>query len=140
MAGTHAGAAVFILRQDCILLQQRAPGRPGEGTWSLPGGTIERGESWQETGIRETAEEVGLTVRDPRLVGVSCSDSGWLTVWMACAYQGGEVVINDEVTRVHWVPAANLGEWDLWSTHWEPFIVEAGGFAALARKIKEAVL
>lgn len=34
-------------------------GRHRRGTWELPGGTVEPGESLQETAVRELAEEAG---------------------------------------------------------------------------------
>ena len=51
-----------------ILVQNRLdPGWPGI---CFPGGHVEPGESFTESAIRETFEETGLTIRDPRLVGV----------------------------------------------------------------------
>ncbi|MBC2902621.1 NUDIX hydrolase [Streptomyces sp. PSKA01] len=46
-------------------------GRHRHGTWELPGGMVEPGESFQETVVRELAEETGLTARptDVRLLG-----------------------------------------------------------------------
>lgn len=38
-------------------------GRSSEGLWALPKGTPERGESLQETALREVSEETGLGVR-----------------------------------------------------------------------------
>lgn len=38
--------------------------------WEVPGGGIEENESPLEAAIRETKEELGLELKDPRLVGV----------------------------------------------------------------------
>ena len=38
-----------------------------EGTWSLPGGNIEYGESFEQAGAREVAEETGLIVKEDDL-------------------------------------------------------------------------
>jgi mutator protein MutT len=44
---------------------------PGKGTWSLPGGTIEIGESQEEALIREIREETGIESRIVELVGTA---------------------------------------------------------------------
>lgn len=49
-----------------ILLQKRAD----KGTWGLPGGTIELGESALEALVREFYEETGIEVRAEKLLNV----------------------------------------------------------------------
>lgn len=49
-----------------ILLQRRGD----FGTWGIPGGAMELGESSLETAIREFKEETGLTVEAKRLLNV----------------------------------------------------------------------
>nr|WP_245345465.1 NUDIX domain-containing protein [Halobacillus andaensis] len=60
------GAVVIIVKEkDQILLQNR-----NDGTWGLPGGLQELGESLEETGRREVGEETGLIVRDLKLLQI----------------------------------------------------------------------
>ncbi|WP_416972938.1 NUDIX domain-containing protein [Streptomyces sp. 4F14] len=51
-------------------------GRHQRGTWELPGGTAEPGESLEATVVRELREETGIEadVRDVRLLGTSLDD------------------------------------------------------------------
>lgn len=54
---------------DRLLLVLR--GRPpAQGTWSVPGGRVEAGESDTEATAREVLEETGLRVAVGRLVGI----------------------------------------------------------------------
>ncbi len=49
-----------------LLLMRRAD----EGTWGLPGGGVEGGETWELGAKRECLEETGWTVRVTGVLGV----------------------------------------------------------------------
>jgi ADP-ribose pyrophosphatase YjhB (NUDIX family) len=51
-----------------ILLIRRGHG-PAAGTWSVPGGRVELGETLHEALVREVAEETGLVVVVERFLG-----------------------------------------------------------------------
>ena len=53
------GVLVRRLRGRTVLAAIRPAGKP-EGTWALPKGLIDRGESAAETALREVAEETGV--------------------------------------------------------------------------------
>jgi 8-oxo-dGTP diphosphatase len=63
------GVGVIIVREGKILLERRK-NEPGRGKWSIPGGIVELGESLEQTVMRETWEETGLSVGDPEPVDV----------------------------------------------------------------------
>ncbi|MFK3960405.1 NUDIX hydrolase [Guptibacillus hwajinpoensis] len=55
------GAVAIILNENGeILLQQR---NEEQKRWGLPGGLMEPGESTEETAVRESFEETGLTIK-----------------------------------------------------------------------------
>ncbi len=56
-------AGAVVLRTDGAVLLVRRGRPPAAGTWSLPGGRIETGESALEAAVREVREETGLAVR-----------------------------------------------------------------------------
>ncbi len=62
-----AGGVVF--RGDNSNREVLLCGRSGDVLWCLPKGTPERGESMQETALREVREETGVEVEPEGLVG-----------------------------------------------------------------------
>jgi ADP-ribose pyrophosphatase YjhB (NUDIX family) len=58
-----AGVGAVVVRSDGrVLLVQRAH-PPRAGTWSLPGGHVDGGETGEAAVVREVLEETGLSVR-----------------------------------------------------------------------------
>ena len=60
-------ASVVIRDRDCRLLLVK---RADDGTWCLPGGRLEPGESWAACAVRECREETGLAIEVTGLFGV----------------------------------------------------------------------
>ena len=102
--------------------------RKDNGSWCLPGGIVEVGESLSECCTREVLEETGLEVRILRLTGVY-SDPNQVIVYPD-GNQAYIVVINFEVELlrgkpslssetigVDWFPVSEAVEMDLFHGH-----------------------
>ena len=61
------GVGAVLIEDGRVLLIQRGK-EPGRGQWSLPGGTVEAGESLEQALKREMREETRLDVRVGPLV------------------------------------------------------------------------
>ncbi len=57
----NVGLGVIVLRENKVLLGKRK-GSLGAGTWSFPGGHLEKFESFKQCITREMSEETGLSL------------------------------------------------------------------------------
>lgn len=94
MAGRVIGAklALFVGDQLATLQRDDRPGLLWPGFWDLPGGGIEAGETPLECVLRETEEELSLTL-DPATViwGRDYGTSSMDISWFFAAHVGAEV-------------------------------------------------
>jgi 8-oxo-dGTP diphosphatase len=60
--------AIILLDGQLVLVNRKNP--PFKGTYALPGGFVELGESVEDAVVREVFEETGLRAKVKRLVGV----------------------------------------------------------------------
>lgn len=84
-----------------------------EGTWTMPGGNIEYGESFEEAGIREAKEETNLDVSDLEVICVQADKNKYahyISVGMiAHCYKGNPQVMEpDEIIKWEWFDINNL--------------------------------
>ena len=93
---------------DKILLQNRI-----KNDWrgyALPGGHVESGESFVDAVIREIKEETGLTILDPRLVGVKqfpLENGRYLVLLFKAAQWFGELRSSEE-GQMEWIKYSDL--------------------------------
>lgn len=60
----------FVVKDRKVLLLKKAKGLFGEGKWNVPGGKIVLGENLASCAVRETLEETGLRIKNPRQIGL----------------------------------------------------------------------
>lgn len=100
-----------LLREGGRILLQNRLKRDWRG-YTLPGGHVERGESFVDAVVREMREETGLTVIEPRLVGVKQFpiEGGRYIVFLFAADKfEGELRSSDE-GEMEWVERSRLAE------------------------------
>ena len=93
---------------DRVLLQNRVK-KDWQG-YTLPGGHVERGESFIDAVVREMKEETGLTIEKPRMVGIKQFpiDGGRYIVLLFEATQFTGEVVSSEEGEMTWIDRAEL--------------------------------
>ncbi len=116
------GVGVVVWRGEEVLLIQRGK-PPRAGTWSLPGGMQELGETVRETAVREIREETGIEITVRELIDVvdtiSRDDTGrvrmqYTLVDFSAEWREGEAIASSDAAGVRWIHPDDLGPLGLW--------------------------
>ena len=107
----------------CLLVVRRAR-EPAAGSWSVPGGRVEPGESDEQAVVREVLEETGLHVVVGLRVGTVQRPGPDATIFdirdYACALSVTTTpVAGDDAAEVRWVSRRELRELRLTDGLWE---------------------
>jgi 8-oxo-dGTP diphosphatase len=106
------GAVIHDDRGRLLLVKRANP--PAAGTWSLPGGRIEAGESDAQAVVREVAEETGLVVVAQDLIGSVEREAGADRIYtindLRCQVLDGRLTAGDDAADAGWFGAADLDE------------------------------
>ena len=110
------GFGVMVTRGGKVLLglrnsdaEKASSELHGEGTWTMPGGKFEHGETFEEGAARELYEETGMTLKKMRVMCVQNDmngDAHFITIgFLAKEYSGEpEVMEPEEITEWRWFP------------------------------------
>ena len=98
-----------LIRKDGAYLLQDRIKEDWQG-YTLPGGHVEPGESIVDAVIRETKEETGFTIENPRLCGIKQFpiDGGRYLVFLFTADRFSGELRSSEEGAMHWVRQEEL--------------------------------
>lgn len=120
----RVGIGVFVLKDGKFIMAQRY-GSHGEGTWSIPGGHLEFGETIEEGAAREVMEETGLHIHNPRILAITndfFKDDAkhYVTIWVKSLWKAGEPLITepDKFINFNWHTLETLPQ-PLFQPCWE---------------------
>ena len=110
------GVGAIILKRDRILMAQRGK-EPLKGSWSLPGGALETGESLADGVRREVREETSLDIRPIGVLEIferimrdasGAPEYHYVLIDYMCRIIGGTLAPGDDVCAVEWVRCRDL--------------------------------
>jgi 8-oxo-dGTP diphosphatase len=115
-----AGFGVMMIRNNKILLGHRHedPEKAssllnGAGTWTMPGGKLHFGETFEKGAKREVLEETGMILHDAKVICVNndiVETAHFITIGLYSENFEGEaqVLEPDEITEWKWFDLHNL--------------------------------
>ena len=83
--GVGCGAFIFDNERNVLLIKRSADAKSEPGTWARPGGAVELGETVEEALSREMIEEVGLEIKNPKILDVTTQTPPGAN-WVALGY------------------------------------------------------
>jgi len=114
------GFGVMLLKEEKVLLGRRHTDADkadselhGEGTWTMPGGKLEFGESFENGAKREVYEETGIQLKKVEVICVNNDKNEYahfVTIGLfSRSFDGNPKVIEpDEITEWRWFSLDNL--------------------------------
>ncbi len=120
--GVGVGCGVMLLKDNKVLLGKRHkdPDKAdselhGEGTWTMPGGKLHYGETFEECARREVREETGMKLKKVKVMCVNNDKNEhahFVTVGLFSDDFEGEpkVMEPDEITEWKWFALDKLPE------------------------------
>jgi len=109
---------ILVDNHKRVLLLQRADGTYGSGSWCLPGGKIDYGQTVEEVVQKELKEETNLNLMNCRFLFFQDSlpmkpgAMHCLNLYFECR-ASGEIALNQESTEFRWIGPEEIGQFDI---------------------------
>jgi len=110
-------AAALVDADGRVLIAQRPEGKQLAGLWEFPGGKVEAGERPENTLIRELAEELTITVKEPCLAPLTFASHRYedfhllMPLYVCRRWEGSPVAVEHQAIR--WVKPARLRDYPM---------------------------
>lgn len=110
-------ACALVDADNRILLAQRPEGKSLARLWEFPGGKVEKGETPEETLVRELEEELGVVTKVPCLAPLTFASHTYETfhllmpLYICRRYEG--IAHGREGQAVKWVRAKDLRDYPM---------------------------
>ncbi len=102
---------VVVYRDDGKILLVRS--RFSRQEWALPGGGVNRNESYEQAAVREVSEEIGLKIYNLRYLGKANSHESYakFSVRVFAAHASNyDIKCNFEIIEARWLNRDHLPE------------------------------
>lgn len=108
------GAVVFKDQQILLVKRGKAPAK---GMWSIPGGSVELGETLKQAAEREILEETGIRINAGEPVYsfevIEYDDTGkirfhYYIIDLDCKFENGQIKPGDDAADARWISEKNL--------------------------------
>lgn len=109
--GLYGAAGVLVRCGDLLFLARRSEWTHRGGTWAIPGGAIDIGESPLDAALREFEEETGIALAgSAQVIEVHEDDHGGWSYWTVVVDvdEPFEVSLTWESSDARWVPVHEL--------------------------------
>jgi len=110
---TKLAVGAVIFRDDGAVLVVRRAKPPAEGSWTLPGGRVEDGETLEHAVVREVREETSLEVvvtKELETLVLEREGFSYRITDFSCRRVSGELRAGDDASSARWVLPQNFDD------------------------------
>jgi 8-oxo-dGTP diphosphatase len=115
------GVGAVVVKEGQVMLVRRA-NAPNQGQWSIPGGTVELGETLAQAAVREVREECGVEIEPGEVLStfdlIQRDEKGrilyhYVLIDLLARYVSGEPIAATDAMEVRWVDEKSLNQLDV---------------------------